>query len=107
MATDVQIAVRRVVSVNPATGAVLREIGCAGDSEVQAAVARARAAQRRWQEIGIPKRIAIVRKFQRGLHERKSEIAGLITQEAGKPYVEALLTEVLVVLDAAGFLAKE
>lgn len=107
MATDVQIAVRRVVSVNPATGAVLREIECAGDSEVHAAVARARAAQREWQGIGIPKRVAIVRKFQRGLHERKSEIARLITQEAGKPYVEALLTEVLVVLDAAGFLAKE
>ena len=68
----------------------MREIECATDSEVHAAVARARAAQRRWQEIGIPKRVAIVRKFQHGLHERKSEIARLITQEAGKPYVEAV-----------------
>ena len=106
MATDVQIAVRKVVSVNPATGALLRELECASDSEVHAAVARARAAQLKWYEIGIPRRIAVLRKFQHCLHERKSEIARLITQEAGKPYVEALLTEVLVVLDAAGFLAR-
>ena len=84
----------------------MRELECASDSEVQAAVARARAAQLKWYEIGIPKRVAILRKFQHCLHEKKSEIARLITQEAGKPYVEALLTEVLVVLDAAGFLAK-
>ena len=37
------------------------------------------------------------------LHERKSEVAALITREAGKPLVEALLTEVLVVLDATRF----
>ena len=49
------------------------------------------------------KRIAILRNFQRLLHERKSDIAALITREAGKPCVEALLTEVLVVLDAARF----
>lgn len=106
MATDVQVAVRKVVSVNPATGAVLRELECAGDAEVHAAVARARAAHPPWHALGIPKRLAILRRFQHRLHERKSEIARLITQEAGKPYVEALLTEVLVVLDAAGFLMK-
>ncbi len=49
------------------------------------------------------KRIAILRKFQKLLHEQKSEVADLITSEAGKPSVEALLTEVLVVLDSARF----
>src|ERR1041384_3641120 len=33
-------------------------------------------------------------------------IAQTITREAGKPYVEALLTEVMVVLDAARFLLE-
>jgi succinate-semialdehyde dehydrogenase/glutarate-semialdehyde dehydrogenase len=37
------------------------------------------------------------------LHQRKSEVAALITREAGKPIVEALLTEVLVVLDSTRF----
>jgi acyl-CoA reductase-like NAD-dependent aldehyde dehydrogenase len=104
MATDLQIAVRMVSSVNPATGEVLRELQCAGCSEVQAAVARAQAAQPAWAETGVRRRIAALREFQHKLHEKKSEIAEAITQEAGKPVAEALTTEVLVVLDAARFL---
>jgi acyl-CoA reductase-like NAD-dependent aldehyde dehydrogenase len=103
MATDLQIATRKVVSTNPATGATLRQFECASDLEVQATVARARAAQPAWNELGVRKRVAILRDFQRRLHEKKSEVARLITREAGKPYVEALLTEVLVVLDATRF----
>jgi|HubBroStandDraft_6_1064221.scaffolds.fasta_scaffold00045_57 acyl-CoA reductase-like NAD-dependent aldehyde dehydrogenase len=104
MATDVQIAARRVSSVNPATGEVLRQFECASESDVQAAVTRARAAQTAWRDLGVRKRIVVLREFQRRLHERKSEIAEAITQEAGKPLTEALITEVLVVLDAARFL---
>jgi succinate-semialdehyde dehydrogenase/glutarate-semialdehyde dehydrogenase len=104
MATDLQIAARKIVSVNPATGEVLREIECAGEVEVEAVVKRARAAQGGWAELGIRRRIAILREFQAKLYARKSEIAAAITREAGKPLVEALVTEVLVVLDAARFL---
>jgi|SRR5579863_2876656 len=103
MATDVQIAARKVISVNPATGETLREFECTSERDVRAAVARARAAQPAWNEFGVRKRIAILREFQRLLHERKSEVAVLITREAGKPMVEALLTEVLVVLDSTRF----
>jgi acyl-CoA reductase-like NAD-dependent aldehyde dehydrogenase len=104
MATDLHIAVRNVSSVNPATGEVLREWECASESEVRAAVARARAAQSAWAEIGVRNRIAVLRQFQRRVLEKKSEIATAITREAGKPLAEALTTEVLVVLDAARFL---
>ena len=103
MATDIQIAARKVASVNPATGETLREFGCTDEAEVCDAVAQARSAQPAWAELGIQHRIAVVKRFQHLLHERKSEIAQLITREAGKPYVEALTTEVLVVLDAARF----
>src|SRR5208282_3500836 len=104
MATDLQIASGKVSSVNPATGAVLRELECASESEVQHAVMRARAAQAAWAETGVQKRVAVLREFQRILHEKKIEIAKAITREAGKPVAEALTTEVLVVLDAARFL---
>ncbi|HZQ69114.1 MAG TPA: succinic semialdehyde dehydrogenase [Terriglobales bacterium] len=104
MATDVQLgALRKIGSTNPATGEVLREMACASDDEVHAAVERARAAQPSWQRLGVRKRIGALRDFQQLLHSRKTQIAAQITQEAGKPRVEALLTEVLVVLDAAGF----
>ena len=106
MATDVQIAMRKIVSVNPATGEILRELECAAENEVLAAVGRAGAAQGAWAEIGVRRRIAVLREFQRRLQEKKSEIAEAISREAGKPVAEALTTEVLVVLDAARFLVE-
>jgi acyl-CoA reductase-like NAD-dependent aldehyde dehydrogenase len=106
MATDLQIAVRKVVSVNPATGEVLRELECAGERDVFAALARARTAQVAWAQADFCKRIAVLREFQRKLHAKKSEIAEAISREAGKPVAEALTTEVLVVLDAARFLIE-
>src|SRR5438309_7939789 len=99
MATNVEIATRRVASTNPATGELLRELDCASDAEVHAAVIRARAAQPAWYALGVERRIATLHKFQKLLHREKAEVSTLITREAGKPYVEALLTEVLVVLD--------
>jgi succinate-semialdehyde dehydrogenase/glutarate-semialdehyde dehydrogenase len=104
MATHAPLAVRKISSVNPATGEVLRELECAGEIDVLAAVSRARAAQSAWNDLGVRKRIAVLRDFQHRLHERKSDIAKAITREAGKPVAEAFTTEVLVVLDAARFL---
>ncbi len=92
--------------MNPATGEVLRELECANESEVRSVVARARQAQAAWAGICIRKRIAVLREFQRRMHEKKSEVAAAITREAGKPVAEALTTEVLVVLDAARFLIE-
>ena len=104
MGTDLQIAARKVVSVNPATGELLRELECADDSEIRMAIARARAAQIAWGAISVGNRITVLREFQRRLAEKKSEIATAIAREAGKPVAEALTTEVLIVLDAARFL---
>jgi acyl-CoA reductase-like NAD-dependent aldehyde dehydrogenase len=107
MATDIQFSQatsQKITSVNPATGEILREIECADQSQVQAAVARARSAQFAWAERGVKHRIAVLREFQARLYEAKSDIAAAITREAGKPLAEALVTEVLVTLDAARFL---
>jgi acyl-CoA reductase-like NAD-dependent aldehyde dehydrogenase len=106
MSTEVQTSVRTIASVNPANGEILREFPCAGEAQVHAAVERAREAQPEWSQLGVRRRISILREFQRLLHEKKSDVARLITREAGKPYVEALLTEVMVVLDAARFLIE-
>jgi acyl-CoA reductase-like NAD-dependent aldehyde dehydrogenase len=107
MATEAQVFTHKVVSVNPATGETLRELDCASEPEVHQAVARARASQPAFAELGMPRRIAIQKKFQRLLHERKSKVADLISNEAGKPCVEALTTEVIVALDAARFYVEK
>jgi succinate-semialdehyde dehydrogenase/glutarate-semialdehyde dehydrogenase len=104
MATNVEFAVSRIASVNPATGEVLGELDSAGPTEVRAAVARAYAAQPDWNAWGIRNRARVLRRFQQILLAHKNDVARRITQEAGKPAVEALVTEVLVVLDAARFL---
>jgi acyl-CoA reductase-like NAD-dependent aldehyde dehydrogenase len=103
MASEAQVLAHKVISVNPATGETLREFECASEPEVHQAVARARVSQPAWAESGIRRRIEILKKFQRLLHERKSRVAHLISNEAGKPCVEALTTEVIVALDAARF----
>src|SRR6266403_2073590 len=106
MATNVEFALSRVASVNPATGEVLGELDTAGPAEVRAAVFRARTAQPDWNALGVRKRVGVLRRFQQILLAHKTDVARRITQEAGKPVIEALLTEVLVVLDAARFLIE-
>ena len=96
-------AQRRFASLNPATGEVLREFDCSSVEEVQACVARARAAQPAWWDLGVQRRRKILREFQRLLLARKSEVARLVTEEAGKPYAESLVAEIMVVLDTARF----
>jgi len=95
---------RTVQSINPATGRILRELPCADEAEVHAAVASACAAQPQWAALSLRNRIGIIREFQRRLYRKKSEIGDAITREAGKPRAESLTTEVLVVLDSARFL---
>ncbi|HYH00545.1 MAG TPA: aldehyde dehydrogenase family protein [Terriglobales bacterium] len=96
----------RLISRNPATGEVLGEVPFATQSDVHQAVERARAAQPGWAATHVRERVAIFKKFQRLLTDHKAAVATLITREAGKPYVEALSTEVLVALDAARFCAE-
>lgn len=106
MTTVIASEARTVVSVNPATQEPLKAFACATEDEVQTAVAKARVAQAAWHRWGTRRRIEVLREFQNLLHERKTQVARVITTEAGKPYVEALLTEVLVVLDATRFLIE-
>ena len=108
MATDTQVGARRVSVTNPATGQALGEFECASVDDVQQAVHRAHEAQLSWwRRTSVQERLEVLKKFQHLLIDRKQQVARTITSEAGKPYVEALLTEVLVVLDAARFLLQE
>ena len=104
MATEARVVeTGTIVSTNPATGEVLAELACASPSDVQGAVLRAKQAQPAWEATPVRERVAVLRRFQRLLNERRDQVADLICREAGKPAVEALTTEVLVILDAAEF----
>src|SRR5882724_4149645 len=103
MPAGLAIEARHFASVNPATGEVLREFDCASTEEVRAAVTRAGSAQPAWWELGVQRRREILLRFQRLLLERKAEVARLVSEEAGKPYAESLVAEVMVGIDAARF----
>jgi succinate-semialdehyde dehydrogenase/glutarate-semialdehyde dehydrogenase len=104
MEIEVQAGVRKITSRNPATGELLQELDCMEGPQVQEITRNARHAQPRWNALGLARRIRILREFQQALVREKTTIAQLITQEVGKPTVEALITEVMVVLDACRFL---
>jgi acyl-CoA reductase-like NAD-dependent aldehyde dehydrogenase len=106
MGTDIQTAGRRIATLNPATGEVLKLLDCTNNEQVQESVRRARLAQPKWSALGLKHRIEILCRFQKELVQEKTKISRLITQEAGKPSVESLLTEVMVVLDACRFLIE-
>ncbi len=103
MASEPLVTTHRIISFDPATDEVLGEFACADGAAVAAAVESARHAQPAWGAGGVRKRMAVLRRFQQLLRTHRSEVARLITRESGKPYAEALLTEVLVALDAARF----
>ncbi len=107
MATELQIGARVIRAVNPANGELLQDFACAMPEDVAEAVCRARSAQPAWERTSVRHRLEVVRRFQGLLVERKQRIARVITSESGKPYAEALLTEILVALDTARFLHDE
>ncbi len=103
MTTRIETTARKIASLNPATGELVAEFEPATAQQVEAAVAGARSAQPGWNEIGLERRARILGNFQRLLEDRKSALAQVITRETGKPVVEGLVSEILVVLDTARF----
>ncbi len=83
---------------NPATGETIRELPCAGASEMDAAVARARAAQPAWGALPFGERARHLRRFARALRDDDQLMATLVA-ENGKPRYEAELIELFYVLE--------
>ncbi|ABF40445.1 Succinate-semialdehyde dehydrogenase (NAD(P)+) [Candidatus Koribacter versatilis Ellin345] len=106
MATDTKIAAPVLISTNPATGETVGTYSCTSVDEVHEAVDIARRAQPAWAALGVQKRVAIIRRFRKLLNQQAGEVAELITREAGKPIPEAMGAEILVVQDAAEFVAR-
>jgi betaine-aldehyde dehydrogenase len=81
--------------VNPATGALLAELPVDGPAQVDAAVARAQAAQRPWGALSGAERGRILQRAARLLRERNDELAHLETLNTGKPISETRTVDVV------------
>ncbi|MEK7239311.1 MAG: aldehyde dehydrogenase family protein [Gemmatimonadota bacterium] len=99
-------AARKPESRDPATGEVWRRYTVADALTVQAAVARARAAQPAWAALPPRVRALAIEAFVQKLLARRAEAATIIARENGKPVGEALGVDVGVTLGLAEHFAK-
>jgi acyl-CoA reductase-like NAD-dependent aldehyde dehydrogenase len=96
-----------VISVNPARPhEVVTTVAGSTAADVDAAVARAKAAQRAWAEIPIPARAEMIAACGALLAERKAELTALVSWEAGKVLVEAA-GDVQEAIDMAAYVAGQ
>lgn len=72
----------------------------------QAAFARGRLAFPQWSGLTVKERLQYVRRLRLLIAQRNHEVASVISAATGKPTVEALSTEILVVLEAMRYLEK-
>ena len=71
--------------VSPVDGTVFAERPVASGAEIDAAVTRARAAQREWREVPVAERVAIVGKMVDALVQMNDEIVPELAWQMGRP----------------------
>ena len=75
---------------DPSTGEVLESFNHATDAEIESALASAHAAYSSWKDVPITERVEVVKKVAALFAERADELAGIATQEMGKPASEGV-----------------
>ena len=81
--------------INPANGAVLAELSADGAAQIDAAVLRAQAAQKKWAALSGAERGRVLHRAALILRERNEELAVLETRNTGKPIQETRAVDVL------------
>ena len=90
--------------VNPATGETLATYPTITDDALEAAIAGADAAYRRWRDVPVAERAARIRKVAELHRERRDELAAIIVREMGKP-LSAAVAEVDFAADITEYYA--
>ena len=75
--------------INPATGKPIGKVAHAGIADLDQALASAQRGFEAWKNTSAPERANVMRKAAGLLRERADAIARLLTQEQGKPLIEA------------------
>jgi acyl-CoA reductase-like NAD-dependent aldehyde dehydrogenase len=91
---------------NPATGEVIATVAITGADEVRAIVARARAAQPAWEQLGFEGRAKVLRRAQKWVVDNSDRIVATIVSETGKTHDDAVISELGYAASAFGFWAK-
>jgi acyl-CoA reductase-like NAD-dependent aldehyde dehydrogenase len=92
--------------INPATGKAFATSPKADLAQAEAAIAAAKRAFPAWAALPFAERAKRVGEFAEAIEARKDEFARLLTQEVGKPLIEAGF-EVAETVDALEFFARQ
>jgi acyl-CoA reductase-like NAD-dependent aldehyde dehydrogenase len=95
-----------LISRNPATGEVLKELEMTPVSDLPRLFDQARAAQAQWAALSHKKRARYLIHLREALLNHVDEIADLISRENGKPRFEAMANELLPSVDMLGYFAS-
>lgn len=96
----------KLISKNPATGAIIQEIEETPIDSLNEIFDRAESAQKYWSTISIRDRAKFLLQLREVLILRADELVDSISQENGKPKFEALANEVIPCADLLTFFAK-
>ncbi len=96
---------KTLTSKDPATDETLREVEITPPDAVPAIMETLRSSQQEWAGRSLNERVNVLEAFQRIILDERDELALLIAEESGKPYREALLTDVLPTLDMVRMLS--
>jgi succinate-semialdehyde dehydrogenase/glutarate-semialdehyde dehydrogenase len=87
----------------PASGELLAELPVTSDDEVRRVVARARKAQAAWAVLPVEERAHRLLRLRDAIAEKAEDLVEVVSRECGKPRHEALMHEVMALLDTIGW----
>jgi acyl-CoA reductase-like NAD-dependent aldehyde dehydrogenase len=96
----------QIECTNPATGARLGNVPAASPEDVQAAVERARRAQKRWAQSSFAQRRAVLGRMLDHILAHIDEICAAVVEDSGKTWENALLGEVMTVCNKIQWLMR-
>ncbi len=95
-----------IVKKSPVTGEKLGEFPIVDRAGVEAAVARARSAFASWKQTTVEERLSMLMRLKEVLRTHRDEYAQRISEDTGKPLVDSVMTELLVVPAFLDYYAK-
>jgi acyl-CoA reductase-like NAD-dependent aldehyde dehydrogenase len=97
----------KLISRSPTTGAVIQEIEMTDPSQLPGIFERARSAQKGWSATPASERAKLLLNLRETLLNHADEIVDLISNENGKPRLEALVNELVASVDTLTYFAKK